>query len=128
MKSALLIAGFSVLTLALSGVLKELHPKSAPFLLAGAGLILWAFFLKTVLPLIQYLAELAKAEGLSEMTLLLFEALAVGMIMTLVSSLSRDLGENGFADKIDLAAVGIVTALSLPLIKTFFELVKGLVT
>jgi stage III sporulation protein AD len=81
-----------------------------------------------VLPVIEYVKNIENSHNLGNMVEILFKCTAVAFIFSVASSISKDCGESGLASKIELLGKCLILSMCLPLIKTAFSEVNGIIS
>ncbi|MBP5245520.1 MAG: hypothetical protein J6036_03595 [Clostridia bacterium] len=92
------------------------------------GIILIFLSVNALFPVVEYVKSLDKSQNLGSMLEILFKCTAVAFLFSTASSISKDCGEAGLASKIELLGKCLVLSLTLPLIKTAFSEITGIIS
>ena len=95
-------------------------------ILLGVAMIFLS--VNALLPVIEYVKSLDVSRSSGNMLEILFKCTAVAFLFSTASSISKDCGEAGLASKIELLGKCLVISLSLPLIKTAFSEITGIIS
>ncbi|MBR4979446.1 MAG: hypothetical protein IKX77_02725 [Clostridia bacterium] len=92
------------------------------------GITMIFLSVNALLPVIEYVKSLDVSRSSGNMLEILFKCTAVAFLFSTASSISKDCGEAGLASKIELLGKCLVISLSLPLIKTAFSEITGIIS
>ena len=95
-------------------------------ILLGVAMIFLS--VNALLPVIEYVKSLDVSRSSGNMLEILFKCTAVAFLFSTASSISKDCGEAGLASKIELLGKCLVLSLTLPLIKTAFSEITGIIS
>ncbi|MBQ9544942.1 MAG: stage III sporulation AC/AD family protein [Clostridia bacterium] len=113
--AALVCTVASLVLRSLGSPLYRAVPVAAACLFIPAGL-------KLLNGLFSLVGELKNNEALSDALAVILKALAVGLAVSAVAAVCRDLGEPGVAEKLEFWGNCAVAALAVPLVRQILEL------
>ncbi|MBQ4317379.1 MAG: hypothetical protein IJC20_03930 [Clostridia bacterium] len=120
------VCGFAVITSCIIAAIRNLRPELAGIAAAVAGVLIMAYAVETVVPLVTFVKDVAAERGVESYFTLMLKALVVSFCCRMSAEICRDCGENTLASRVELAGkVGIVL-ISLPIVKQLFEIAKDM--
>jgi stage III sporulation protein AD len=121
-------AAISVTAAILSLVIKKDEPSIALLVGAGAGCVVLLSVLGIVKSISSFLSELAEATGMSSVALsVVVKTVGIGIISRFAADVCKDSGLNSAASATELAASVAAIYIALPLMKTVFQMIEGLI-
>lgn len=120
------VCGFAVITACIIAAIRNLRPELAGISASVAGVLIMAYAVETVVPLVAFVKDVAAERGVESYFTLMLKALAISFCCRMSAEICRDCGENTLASRVELAGkVGIVL-ISLPIVKQLFEIAKDM--
>ena len=122
------IAAVAVVTAFLAATLRRTHPEQAMAVTLVAGVLMVTSALVFLVPLLGKVERLLSASGLSgSYVQTLLKALGICLLTQLAADTCRDAGEQGLADKTELAGKLVLLTLALPLFENIGEMAVSLI-
>ncbi len=120
------VCGFAVVTACIIAAIRNLRPELASIAAAVAGVLIMAYAVEAVMPLVTFVKDIATQRGVESYFTLMLKALAISLCCRMSAEICRDCGENTLASRVELVGkVGIVL-ISLPIVKQLFEIAKDM--
>ncbi len=128
MKIIGLICFLAIFSAVIGILVREQNPKFALFLGATASILFFTLAWQYISPVIRYFQSLIANTGQASLFEILLKALGIAVLISIVSELCRDLGENSLADKVDFCGKAVLFYLALPIFRQIFEIIGELLT
>ena len=121
------IAGFAVCAAALALVMRKLRPEAAPLLVIAAGALAVIMVIPQLAEIIDSMTALAAAGGVQNgYTFQLLKVGGISLLMDFAAQTCRDAGEEGLAQKTELAGRVMLIGMALPAMRTMFDQIMSL--
>jgi len=113
---SLKICMLAVIGVAAALIVKQWKSDFLPLLHVALVILLSVVALRMAAPLISYLSELTKLEGITPYAELLLKALSIAILTQCCSEICRECGESAAASGVELTGKIEILLLSLPMI------------
>lgn len=120
------VCGFAVVSACAIAVIRQLRPELASIAAAVAGVLICAYVVETVAPLISFIKGIASEHGVESYFTLMLKALAISFCCKTASEICRDCGESGLASRVELAGKAGIVLISLPIIVKLLEIAEDM--
>jgi len=108
-------------------VVKKANPEIALLLALGVALVLTAYGLGIVESVTEFIRLIGSASGLSAAILSpVLKTVGIGILTRLASDICKDAGQAAIASSVELAGTASALYVALPLFRTVFEMIEGL--
>ena len=125
--SMLQLAGFSTAAALAALTLRRLKPDMGAALALAAGVLLTGLVLPSLLQVVEGLSGLAKAGGVKDATLTtLMKITGMSLLADFAAQTCRDAGEEGLAQRTELAGRVMILLLALPTMRALLEQILAL--
>ena len=121
------LCGFGLLAVILLKISEESFARFKPFILASCGAAFFLYFVLRIAPIWKKLVELGSKTDYSALFQLLFKGFGMALLISLSSSLCRDLGEEKVAERLELCGKGAILYLSLPILENLLTWIGEIV-
>lgn len=121
------IVGIAIIAVMSLGVLRNIKPEYAIYLVLASCLVIFVMLLGKLLVVFDYLKSIY--EGLTygqTFFPVLIKVIAVAYITDFTSQICRDAGEGAIATKTELAGKVIIFCLSMPILVTIIETLNSI--
>lgn len=120
------VCAFSLVSLCVVVLVRQLRQELVPLTVASIGIILLGYLLLSLSPVLSFISDTAKKSGLSGYFSVLVKSLAIALSCQVCAEICRDCGESALASKVELAGkIGIIL-LSLPILQQLLLMAREL--
>ena len=124
---ALQAAGFAVCAAAMMLVMRRLRPESAAVMAIAAGALTGLMLLPQLGQIVSGILQLADAGGVQTgYTAQLLKICGISLLMDFAAQTCRDAGEDGLAQRVELAGRVMLIALTLPVMQKLLGQIMSL--
>lgn len=125
--NAMQFAGFAVCAAAMALVIRRLRPEIGSMLSMAAGGVAALLVLPLLSGILDDIASLAEAGSVPDGYMKqLFKVAGVSLLMDFAAQTCRDAGEEGLAQKTELAGRVMLIGMALPAMRTMFDQIMSL--
>ncbi len=124
--SDLKLCGIVLCGVVLCSVFKGIKNEYSLFIRIGITILVTILSLTLFLPVLSYIDEITKNTEIHRYIPTLIKILGIAIISELTTDICIDANENGIATRVSLFAKAEILVLTLPLIKSLFDMCQGL--
>lgn len=124
--SELKLCGIVICGIVLCTAFKGIKNEYSLFVRLGITVLVTALSLALFLPILAYIEDITLNTEIYNYIPTLIKILGIAIISELTSDICIDANENGIAAKVSLFAKAEILVLTLPLIKSLFDMCQGL--
>lgn len=124
--SELKLCGVVICGIVLCTVFKGIKNEYSLFIRLGITALVTTLSLTLLLPILTYIEEITINTEIYSYIPTLIKILGIAIISELTSDICIDANENGIATKVSLFAKAEILVLTLPLIRSLFDMCQGL--
>ena len=114
---SLKICFFAIACVVVASIIKHFRPEFLPYVRIGTTVVISAFAISVIAPLVTYIKSLFSGAGFGEWGSSVLKALGVALLVEVCSGICRDCGENSAAAGVEVRGTLEILILCLPLIK-----------
>ncbi len=118
--------GIIICALIVCIVFKNLKSEYSLFIRIVITVTVFLFSLMILTPLISYIKELTSTSAIYGYMPILFKALGIAFAVQITADVCRDANENSLAERITFLGKAEILVISLPLVKSLFNLTETL--
>ncbi len=118
------MCGLAICGVVLCVVFKGIKNEYSLFIRLGISVLIMLFSFSLFLPIITYIEEISRDTIAYGYIPLLIKILGLSVALQLTIDVARDAGEEAIASKIGLLGKAQILILTMPLIKSLFEMCK----
>jgi len=118
------VAGITLVGIFAITVIKGYKKDFAFYVSLAANILIFSCALYTLLPFFNYINELAFGEIYSEYFKIMFKAVAIAVLTSVVSGICNDADEYSLAQKFEMYGKATILVLSIPILKNIFDIVS----
>ena len=112
---------FAMICIVACAIIKTVRPDFLPYVRIGATVIVSAFALSVIAPVVTYINSLLAGSGLGEWGGVVLKALGTALLVQICADICRDCGESSAAASVELIGKLEILILCLPMIKKIIE-------
>ena len=120
------LCGIVLCGVVLCSVFKSIRNEYSIFVRICITVLVTIISLALFLPVLSYIDEITKNTEIHNYVPTLIKILGIAIISELTADICIDANENGIANKVSLFAKAEILVLTLPLIKSLFDMCQGL--
>ena len=120
------LCGIVICGIVLCSVFKSIKNEYSLFIRIGITTLVTILSLALFIPVLSYIDEITKNTKIHIYIPTLIKILGIAIISELTTDICIDANENGIATRVSLYAKAEILVLTLPLIKSLFEMCQGL--
>lgn len=120
------LCGIVICGIVLCSVFKSIKNEYSLFIRIGITTLVTILSLALFIPVLSYIDEITKNTKIHIYIPTLIKILGIAIISELTTDICIDANENGIATRVSLFAKAEILVLTLPLIKSLFEMCQGL--
>lgn len=124
--SELKLSGIVICGIILCSVFKSVKSEYSLFIRLGITALITSISLALFLPILTYIDEITMNTKIYSYMPTLIKILGIAIISEITTDICIDANENGIATKVSMIAKIEILVLTLPLIKTLFDMCQGL--
>ena len=121
------IVGIGVIAAIIIAVIRDVKPEIAIITGVAAGILIFLLAVNMLMQIINTFTELIDRTGINNAAVsAMLKIIGVGYLTEFAEGICEDTGNKSLGDKILFGGKIIIMFLALPIIKTLFEIVTGL--
>lgn len=123
------IVGIGVIAAIVIAIIKDVKPEIAIIVGVAAGILIFLLTVNMLTEIINVFIELIDKTGVSSAAVsAMLKIIGVGYLTEFAQGICEDSGSKGLGDKIVFGGKIIILFLSMPIIRSLFEIITGLLT
>lgn len=119
---------FAISAVCLISVLRQTHSQLANIATAVAGIAVFVYIIKGIVPFAEFVGDITEATGMDTYFSTMLKALAVSFCCKMCGDICRDCGENSLASKVELAGKAGIVIISLPMVESLLGVARDMLT
>ena len=123
------IIGIGLITLCLSLIVRQIKPEFSIFISVAGGAIIFIMVVNMLVGLFGEISNITKVAGIdNDLFAALIKIIGIGYITEFASDVCIDAQNSSLAHKIQLAGKITILFLALPIFRSIFDIIAGLVS